>query len=228
MKRFEVIQQLRNSLSHSGVKGQRWGVRNGPPYPLDSDAWANKIAVEARKREPKITKDIQDAANKTSGKLYGTEHKLKTLASIKRKIETDAEEKGITVSKAARDLKDACRYTLLSKNREFVSDYETFKTEMLANGYKETRCRNYFEDYRAGKVKHKSVQSVFETSDGYRFEVQFHTPASQEAKDRKLPLYEERRRPGLSEATKAELERKMEDLARDVPDPPDISRIKSH
>ena len=24
-------------LTHSGVKGQRWGVRNGPPYPLSKD-----------------------------------------------------------------------------------------------------------------------------------------------------------------------------------------------
>lgn len=24
-----------NSISHHGIKGQRWGVRNGPPYPLD-------------------------------------------------------------------------------------------------------------------------------------------------------------------------------------------------
>lgn len=24
-----------NELSHHGVKGQKWGVRNGPPYPLD-------------------------------------------------------------------------------------------------------------------------------------------------------------------------------------------------
>lgn len=26
---------MRNDLYHHGIKGQKWGVRNGPPYPLD-------------------------------------------------------------------------------------------------------------------------------------------------------------------------------------------------
>ena len=25
-----------NYLSHNGIPGMKWGVRNGPPYPLDS------------------------------------------------------------------------------------------------------------------------------------------------------------------------------------------------
>lgn len=27
---------LNNELYHHGIKGQKWGVRNGPPYPLES------------------------------------------------------------------------------------------------------------------------------------------------------------------------------------------------
>ena len=26
---------MNNYLSHHGVKGQQWGVRHGPPYPID-------------------------------------------------------------------------------------------------------------------------------------------------------------------------------------------------
>ena len=25
-----------DALSHHGIEGQKWGVRNGPPYPLGS------------------------------------------------------------------------------------------------------------------------------------------------------------------------------------------------
>ena len=28
----------RTQLAHHGIKGQQWGKRNGPPYPLDEDA----------------------------------------------------------------------------------------------------------------------------------------------------------------------------------------------
>lgn len=34
-----------NELYHHGIQGQKWGVQNGPPYPLDSD---DKSAAEKR------------------------------------------------------------------------------------------------------------------------------------------------------------------------------------
>lgn len=32
-----------NVLAHHGIKGQKWGVRNGPPYPLDKSAGNGKL-----------------------------------------------------------------------------------------------------------------------------------------------------------------------------------------
>lgn len=37
----DILEQMRNrlglnALAHHGIKGQKWGVKNGPPYPLDS------------------------------------------------------------------------------------------------------------------------------------------------------------------------------------------------
>ena len=82
--------------------------------------------------------------------------------------------------------------------------------------------------YKEGKVKHKSVQSVFSDPSGYLFEVQFQTPKSQEAKDKKVPIYEERRKPGLDKKRQEELEQMMVDLAEKVPYPKNIEKIKSH
>lgn len=217
-----------NYLMHHGIKGQKWGVKNGPPYPLSSDKLASTIHKMAIKNEPKITKDVTCAASLAGSSMYGLEHKLKTFESISRKIRTDSEEKNISEYESAASIKDAVRYTTISSDNNFVSSYKKFKSYLEDKGYTETRCKNYFQLYKEGKVKHKSVQSVFRNPDGYIFEVQFQTPSSQKAKDKKVPIYEERRKPGLSKERQNELEKQMEELANQVNDPKDIYKIKTH
>ena len=44
----DILWELRdrlgyNVLAHHGIKGQKWGVRNGPPYPLDKSSESAKI-----------------------------------------------------------------------------------------------------------------------------------------------------------------------------------------
>jgi len=34
MRRIYTSNDLDDYLEHHGVKGQKWGVKNGPPYPL--------------------------------------------------------------------------------------------------------------------------------------------------------------------------------------------------
>ena len=48
---------LNDSLQHHGIKGQKWGVRNGPPYPLKDDA-TNKNVVENAIRSGEVLKTI--------------------------------------------------------------------------------------------------------------------------------------------------------------------------
>ena len=219
-----------DELWHHGIKDQRWGVRNGPPYPLSkaSTKLALQICKKAYLKEPKITTDVVSAVNSTGGQMYGLEHKLKTKDSVKRKIETNSEEKNITYKEAAADIKDAVRYTAISSDKDFVKNYNNIKKSLETKGYKEERCKNYFDLYDKGKVKHKSVQSVFSDKDGYQFEIQFHTPSSQQAKNKKIPIYEERRKPGNSDKRNAELEKQMVDLAEKVTRPNGIETIKSH
>ena len=41
-----MIIQESNYLMHHGIKGQKWGERNGPPYPLDSISNGNAIRLK--------------------------------------------------------------------------------------------------------------------------------------------------------------------------------------
>lgn len=189
---------------------------------------ASTVYKQAAARVDKVESDVRTAAEKTGAKMYGLNHRQKTLESIARKIETDAHEKGISYEQAASDIKDAIRFTTVSSDDDFVRNYKEFKYHLAMKGYEELRCKNYFDLYNKGEAKHKQVTSVFGEPGGYRFEVQFQTPSSLDAKEKKTVLYEEVRKEGVSEQRRAEIVHEMEKLAETVPTPKDIDEIKNH
>ena len=197
-------------LYHHGVKGMKWGIRK------DRAPSGRSIYSDAKKKEPKITRDVVESIRRNGGESYGLKNRLKTEKSISRKI------------KLGKDIKDAIRYTAILNDKSFVRDYNGIKKDLKARGYTEIRCKNYFEEYRKGKVKHKSVQCNYQDRNGYIFEIQFQTRASQKAKDLKVPIYEEARNPKTTPRRKRYLESKMVSLAEQVKDPPGIDKIKSY
>lgn len=173
------------------------------------------VYKEAVKREPRITSDVSSSVKNNGASLYGLQNRLKTKKSIERKIKN-------------KEVKDAVRYTAILSDDKFVKQYNGIKRDLAKQGYKETRCKNYFEEYKKGTVSHKSVQCNYQTKDGYTFEMQYQTKASQQVKDKKVPLYEEARNPKTSTTRKGEIIVEMKLMADGVPDPVDISKIKSH
>ena len=178
--------------------------------------------------EPKITKDVVSSVSNSGCKMYGLEYRLKQPTSLAGKIASDAKEKNISYKEAASEIRDSIRYTSVSSTKDFVKNYNAIKNDLENKGYKEVKCKNYFESYKQGKVMHKSVQSTYKDKNGNVFELQFQTPSSQAAKELKLPLYEERRKVGISDIRAKELEQGMRYLANSVKDPIDIDRILSH
>lgn len=232
---------MNDELYHHGIKGQKWGVRrfqnpDGTLTPVGKARYSNSESAKyargmynkAVKAEPRITYDIQNVVGKTSAKMYGLEHRLKTEESIKRKIETDAFNDDISIKQSASKVKDTVRYTAVSNDQDFTKNYKKIKRQLIEKGYSELRCKNYFDLYRQGKVKHKSVQSVFISPKGHIFEIQFQTNASQKAKDKKIPLYEEARQKDISPDRLKQLEKQMEKLAEEVPDPDNVYNIKTY
>lgn len=228
-------------LMHYGTPGMKWGVRRYQEkgsskrtpagkkrYSHSSTGLAGEIYQNARKHEPKITKDVVRSIKSVGAKTYGLKNRLKTEDSLKRKIHDDSKYNGISITKAAKDVKDAIRYTALLDDDKFTEGYSVIKKDLENQGYTETRCRNYFDRFRKGTANHKQITSVYENADGTRFELQFHTPSSIKAKELKTPIYEEARRMGPEDARKASLVKQMNDLEKKVKSPKGVYGIKEH
>ncbi len=65
-----------NVLAHHGIKGQKWGVRNGPPYPLDKSQKSDTIvedAIESGEVSKTVNREKQlrhTKSNHTPGRSY--------------------------------------------------------------------------------------------------------------------------------------------------------------
>lgn len=55
-------------LSHHGVDGQKWGVRNGPPYPLSRQDPAKYESFKRLQRTTKTKKEVDSIVNSLSEK----------------------------------------------------------------------------------------------------------------------------------------------------------------
>lgn len=79
-------------LFHHGIKGQKWGKRNGPPYPLDEETHERVIEEGGEARNWQLMKELSDsqkralkigvAALATAVAAYG----LYRLANVDPKI----------------------------------------------------------------------------------------------------------------------------------------------
>ncbi len=64
-----------NEIYHHGINGQKWGVRNGPPYPLTSKQYSSSEISKGKKRKSlKVERKIVTSTrykNQSTGKKIG-------------------------------------------------------------------------------------------------------------------------------------------------------------
>lgn len=183
------------------------------------------IRQKAEKVEPQITRDIVSVIKDSGGKVAGLDFRLKSLASLQRKIDTEIMA-GLSKEQAIASIRDVIRYTAILDKQRFVEQYRKIQESLKQQGYSTTVVKNTWKSNSAYKGVNTFV-SAFIEKDNVIFELQYHTKQSFELKNGKLhELYEKFRDPSVPIEKKAEILLEMQALSAKLEEPKDIDLIK--
>lgn len=186
-------------------------------------AEADGLLERAASIEPVITGDLQRMAAAVQARMAGLDYRFKGRESLIRKIESKTWRRDVTPARAAANITDVLRYTVLLDGESFVSQYWQLQEQLAASGYQTNKVSN---TWRKNAV-YKGINTTI-IKNGQVFELQFHTEQSFNLKNNELhKLYEEAREISTSTERRAELQRQMVELSRQIPTPPGISTIQT-
>lgn len=215
---FEWVEEYGSPEFKERVKAQRYKFLNAGMTREQMKAY-NKLAIE----EPVISKKMKEIAKNTDQTLKGYKFRLKTEQSYSRKVESTMLENNISEEQAIKDMNDVIRYTLVSSPKDLVKNFYKTKKLFDADSYKLLRVKNSWTNEN---MAYKGVNCVFQSPNGEKFEVQFHTPESFSVKQNELhKMYEEQRLLTTSAARRAELENMMLEISKTLEVPKDIEEI---
>ncbi|HEY6501825.1 MAG TPA: hypothetical protein VIZ20_20520 [Streptosporangiaceae bacterium] len=207
------------------------GVRSEDQPSQLAGAESRRVDAEAERvtqAENIISDDVQRFAGECSRRTWlgGFEFRLKNSERIKEKVadKLDAEPDRSS-TEVVQGMADAIRYTYCFDATDYASGFADIKGRLEASGYEMYYSKNFWAD-----SEYKGVNSRWITSEGQRFEVQFHTAESFHAKHEVTHLaYERIRDPRTSEHERGELREFQRDVSSWIPIPPgalDISDSK--
>ena len=149
-------------LYHHGIQGQKWGVQNGPPYPLDSDVSTGKRLKKASKI---LVKDAKKDVNNTKiGKIERWTGPLVSLAVLL--IDKEAKKEYTDAVIAYRDAKES--------KKHFKTLYKALEKEKFSNidSYEEW-YNSATSDISIDSWRNKiQSMSIFETIDSMKYEIE--------------------------------------------------------
>lgn len=120
-----MIYEFEGYLVHHGIKGQKWGVQNGPPYPLKPGIAARvKTRLRYGRKDAEDVKKASDKA-KTLSEYYSANHGQKKKAIESRNS-----------AQMYRDLAQQSRVKLLKKHYENRAAEEEENAKLHEKRYK--------------------------------------------------------------------------------------------
>ena len=156
--------------------------------------------------------------------LIGFKHRLKDRDRIKEKVSDTMEEVGSSAEEALSIVPDAIRYTFQYREARYTQGVWADIERLKGQGFELDKIRNYWPG-----EQYKGINSQWiEPDSGRRFEVQFHTRISFEAKQLTHTAYERLRTHQIDEFEKMVLKAFQRKVSAEVPVPPGAADIPDH
>jgi hypothetical protein len=186
------------------------------------DAQCDRIAD--RERE-KITPAMREIESQDPDRhLVGLEDSRKGRDRIKEKVSDRMEEKNRTPEEAVSLIPDTLRYTFQYQESRYTQGVWAEMARMKERGLKMITCKNYWE-----AEEYKGINSQWiEPDTGQRFELQFHTRISFEAKQITHKAYERLRSGQPDEFEKMVLKAFQRKVSAEIPIPAGATDIPDY
>ena len=173
---------------------------------------------ELRRTEPRVTGDLQNVVRESpfGPELVGLEFRNKGEDRLKEKVAESLQRRpDAAPEESVLSINDGIRYTICFGEDNYVSGYQDTSQRLEASGYVMFYGRNSWSD-----SEYKGINTRWATSEGQRFEVQFHTPESYHAKQEVThEAYERIRNPLTSDYERSELKTFQQEVSSWIPAP---------
>jgi hypothetical protein len=157
-------------------------------------------------------------------KLAGLEHMVKGEDRLKEKIADELFGKDKTVRDALNEVPDAVRFTLSYDHGRYAEGVLADVDRLKAEGFELIKLKNLWPDNQ-----YKGINSQWRRPEtGSRFEMQFHTPESLEAKELTHQAYERIRGSDAAPAERREARAFQRQVNALLPTPPGTDRVKNY
>ncbi len=140
---------------------------------------ANLVYQRSKLIEPSISKDLSDLIEPNLSEFRSFDHRIKNLESLKRKIIADSREYEGSYLRAANNLCDGVRYTIVIPDDLYVSKCDEYLHKLESMGYEVVDFKNNW-----GKPFYQGFNVRISCPSGSDiFELQFHTPYGYQIKE---------------------------------------------
>ncbi len=201
------------------------GDGNRVLYPADNSRVEAACDRTAQREQEKISPALRATESQDPDRhLIGFEHRLKGRDRIKEKVYGTIKESNRSPEQAVSLVHDAIRYTFQYRETRYTQGVRTDIERLKDQGFELDKLKNSWSD-----DQYKGINSQWiEPDTGQRFEVQFHTRISFEAKQLTHGAYERLRTQQADKFEELVLEAFQKKVTAEVPVPPGADGIPDY